>query len=218
MKSIITIITFLAIAVLMGCNGSAVVAPEWDGVTYTANSLSFDATFQRDVAQAGSWHMIVNENGSNADLAFFTTKVTSRSIFEVLQHLGATPGNNVTSANMGEQDMATEGTTLALTFTWTGAPKVYTLAEIITEKSSLPGGGPFGVSMKFGGNYQGTPGTNPSDNTGCITCFYTCPAGITSNANANSYLYGVDGAWRYVGNLSVLPADGTKIEITIRLV
>ena len=180
-------------------------------------TISFDVVINRSVADVGSWHLVVYEHGSNGEAAFFCTAVRPKDLYDALVAIGAVAGNNVTPENYSDASIASQGSILAVTFRWNGAPKEYSLQEILIEKDTLAGGGAVGVEIRFSGNYQGEPGTNPSDNTGCMTCLYTCPAGIMSNGRANKALNTVDGEWRYVGNTTVLPADGTTIRITYTL-
>ncbi len=132
-------------------------------------------------------------------------------------YLGGAAGNNVTSANIGDPNIATEGDKIEITVDWTGSPLIYNITDLITE-TDLSGSGLKGIEIRFGGNYLGVPGTNPSDNTGCITCLYSCSAGITSNAMWNANLNGLDGDWRGKGNFTNLPTDGTTVTITMQLV
>jgi hypothetical protein len=54
--------------------------------------------------------------------------------------------------------------------------------------------------------------------TGCLLCFYSCPVGIVSNAQ---YTYGAIEKRNEVtmkGNKDILPADGTKVIVTLKLI
>lgn len=191
-------------------------------VDETANTVTLETTLQREVALAGTWHLIVYEHGSNADKSMFVTKAEPAETFAALKHLGGEDGDNVSLENMAEPEVFTEGSTVEFTFAWEGAEKAYTLAELLVEESGLGGGDPVGLEMKFGGNYSGVAGTNPSDEAGCSACLYSCKAGITSNSSANLSLHQADGTedeevWRYKGNPDLLPADGTAVTVTMTL-
>jgi Fe-S-cluster-containing hydrogenase component 2 len=54
--------------------------------------------------------------------------------------------------------------------------------------------------------------------TGCLLCFDSCPVGIVSNAQ---YTYGAIEKRNEVtmkGNKDILPADGTKVIVTLKLI
>ena len=207
---------------MLGCGGDGEpdATTTWTDLTVdeTAKTLSFEARLQRDVAEAGAWHLVVGEHGSNAERAFFVTPAAPQHIHEALVHLGGKPGDNVNGDNIADADLAVQGDSVAVTVTWDGAAKDHALSEILVERDDLAGGDPVGVDIKFGGNYEGVSGTNPSDETGCIVCLFNCSAGVTSNAAANLSLNQADGGeWRYLGDKDVLPADGTIVTFTLSL-
>lgn len=219
MRKLAVIAAALLLGVGCGEAEDGTQAKSWPGLTVdeASGTIAFEAVFNEAVATAGAWHLVAYKGGSNGPKAFFSAEAKAEDLFDALTALGAKPGNNVTGDNVGAADTATAGDVLELSFKWDGAPKEYSLAEILVEKTGLAGGDAAGTEIRFGGNYSGTPGTNPSDETGCLICLYSCPAGITSNSKANAALNGADGEWRYLGNLDVLPADGTQVTITLTL-
>ncbi len=210
----------------LSCGGDDESAAKdlWPNLTVdeAAGTIVIETTLQREVALAGTWHLIVYKNGSNADKSMFITDAEPAETYAALAHLGGSDGDNVNIDNVAEPDTFTQGSTVEFTFNWEGADKEYSLAELFIEDDSLAGGEPVGLEMKFGGNYSGVEGTNPSDETGCSACLFSCKAGITSNASANLALHQADGTedeevWRYKGNPDLLPPDGTAVTVTMTL-
>lgn len=189
----------------------------------SAGTLTFQAVFHAAPATAGTWHLIIHKDGSNKDNCFFTTGVSPHQFYQGLLKLGATAGDNLTGDNYTDQNAYTEGSALEVSITWNGAVKKYPLDEFLKEE--IPAGSAtqekVGLEMRFSGNrsteYTASP---PSDTTGCLMCLYSCPAGVSSNAKANNYqLATLDGGmWRYFANPSVVPADGTPVTITVKVI
>lgn len=199
--------------------GSSCGPPDLTTLNVSSDSreLSLYATVDRAVADQGSFHLLVFRDGSARGSSIFTTLVTPERFHQALVGLGASPGNNVNAGNFDSPIVATQGTKLEVTASWDGAPKTYLLPQLLEEPTDLVGGGPHGLEIRFGGNRPNPPGENPSDETGCLACLYSCSAGVTSNAAANEWLHGRDGVWRYRGNQSTLPADGTRVKIGFRV-
>ena len=222
----LTVLAMAGALTWLSCGGDEGSAEEnlWPNLTVddAAKTVTVDTTLQRDVALAGTWHLLVYEHGSNAGVSMFVTSAEPAETYAALKHLGGDDGDNVSIENVAEPEVFTEGSTVEFTFTWEGADKAYTLAELLMEEEGLTGGDPVGLEMKFGGNYSGVEGTNPADETGCSACLFSCKAGITSNASANMSMHKADGTedeevWRYKGNPDVLPADGTAVTITMTM-
>jgi len=182
-----------------------------------ARSLTLYATYNRQVAEEGSWHLLVFRDSENGANAFFRTLVSPERFHQALLDLGGKPGDNMTADNMSSPTAATAGSKLEMTVSWEGSPKTYRLDQILDEPTDLAGGGPRGVDLRFGGNRTHPVGENPSDTTGCLACLYSCPSGVASNAAANDSLHQKDGFWRYRANSALLPSDGTRVKIGLSL-
>lgn len=197
--------------------------PANEGVVFMnkdAKEFSFHAVFHRQNAEKGTWHLIVKEDGSMSPLAFFTTEVSPGHFYKSLKAIGAMDGNNVSSANMGDEKIATEGDPIQFLVSWEGRKHAMPLEELITEVvPSLPSsGGARGLEMRFGGNYTGNDAESPPcHESGCLACLYTCSAGVTSNSRANLALLSKDGdVYRYRIKQDVDLPDGTRVKITVR--
>jgi hypothetical protein len=205
-----------ALVMLTGCGQES---KEGISVDQERSELSFWGALNREVALKGDWHLMVFLEGSKADLAFMRTEVKPGDLYDALVSLGASPGNNVNGTNFSDPLVASEGTRLELKVSWDGAPKAYPLSELLIEKTGLEGGAPRGIDLRFTGNrtpgeHEGHTHQGASDTTGCLTCLYTCSAGIATNAAVNKAVNTADGTWRYVADPSLLPPDGTEVKLT----
>jgi len=94
-----------------------------------------------------------------------------------------------------------------------GAPKAYNLIDVVKDPDGANGKG---IKMKFGGNLA----ANDSAGTGCISCFYSCPIGITSNSaydNDDMTRQGAAGQAGFLGNQNVLPSNGTIVVLAYKV-
>ncbi len=101
-----------------------------------------------------------------------------------------------------------EGSDFAVSVTWEGTGKSYSIDEVVLESNKKP------IQMRFGGNLANAN----AKKTGCLLCLDSCPVGIVSNAQ---YTYGAIEKRKEVsmkGNNDVLPADGTRVIVTLRLI
>ncbi|NOX32794.1 MAG: hypothetical protein GXP56_03510 [Deltaproteobacteria bacterium] len=148
-------------------------------------------------------HFAVYEKGSNGEKAVFRGLVSHLDFYNALLKINAVPGNNMSLKN--KEVTHVEGQEFAVTVTWKGADRAYTIDEVIDESNHTP------IVMKFGGNLK-----NAKDkNTGCLLCLDSCPVGIVSNS---VYTYGAVLKRKEVsmkGNKDVLPPDGTRVVITL---
>ncbi len=184
------------------------------------NELNFSAVFHKANAEEGTWHLIVDGEGDMASRAFFTTEVSPGKFYESLKAIGAVDGNNVSSANFSEADVATQGDVLEFLLDWKGQKEPVPLTKIVKEVvPDLPSsGGERGLEMRFGGNYTGEDAAAPPcHSSGCLACLYTCSAGVTSNARANNALLKKErGVHRYRLNPSSGLEDGARVRVFVR--
>jgi hypothetical protein len=182
--------------------------------------FSFRATFHRENATAGTWHLIVEGSGAMAPKAFFTTDVSPGKFYESLKALGMSDGNNVSSSNIDEESIATEGDLLDFSFDWKDQKDAVALTDLLTEVvPNLPtSGGNRGLEMRFGGNYTKEDAKSPPcHESGCLACLYTCSAGVTSNAKANRALLKKEkNVHRYRINPKWNLAEGASIRVIVR--
>ncbi|MDR3566546.1 MAG: YdjY domain-containing protein [Syntrophobacteraceae bacterium] len=150
-------------------------------------------------------HAAVFKGGTNGDKGVFIGLVTPKAFYSALLEVGAKPGENMTPEN--KEKTVVKGDLLDVTVTWKGAKKNYTLDQVITDSNHKP------IQVRFGGNMARAL----KKNTGCLICLDSCPVGICSNA---SYTYGAvetRGQVRFTGNKDVLPPDGTRVVISVKV-
>jgi len=170
----------------------------------------------------GSWHLVAYKLGTNGDRCLFRAHAPQMRFYDALIEIAAKPGDNMSRGTgldaAPAEDWKTtfvEGDVLDVWVTWVGAPKTYHLNEVITEVTP-PGSEKRGLEIRFGGNR----GTSEHNGTGCITCLYSCPTGITSNAKANRAIWEDDEAKGIVGRFrgnDLLPPDGTQVVLIYKL-
>lgn len=162
-----------------------------------------------------NWHAVVWEGGKvNKGDILFVSYADDSSVYEALAGLGAVAGNNLTPdtwekrglRHHREPNRKVEGTPIEVFISWEGAPRAYSLEEVVED----PGGK--GVLLKFGGNQD----LIPIWKSGCIVCLYSCPGGKISNAayTANDYVFRVT---HFTAREEILPPDGTEVIITLSL-
>lgn len=143
-----------------------------------------------------SIHLLVNEDGSNAESSYFTTKVSTKELYDAIVQLGGVPGNNI------KLDAA-DGTILGsgLNVTISVDENDYDVYDLIEASETRD------VDMRFGGNVQ----LNQEYATGCLMCMESCSLGIVSDA-----------AYEYCEEMEFIPNDnmpeeGTEVTFTIEV-
>lgn len=158
-----------------------------------------------------TWHAVVYEKSKVADASLFEAYISPDVFHDALKFLGGTPGNNLPMTNYSS--MYIQGSDVSVSVTWPGASKTYSLIDVVKDPDGAKGKG---ITTKFGGNYDRIE----SGSTGCITCFYSCPMGITSNAayNGDDFAHQkTAGQAGFLGNKDVLPASGSLVVLTYKV-
>ena len=171
-----------------------------------AKTVSFLAEVNGKYFYQPTRHFAVWAEGSNGDKAVLRGLVPVTDFYDALIAIGAVAGENMTLEN--KEVTHVKGSSLAVSVTWDGAGRSYGIDEVVVESNKRP------ITMKFGGNLA----TANDKKTGCLLCFDSCPVGIVSNAQ---YTYGAIEKRNEVtmkGNKDILPADGTKVIVTVKLV
>lgn len=151
--------------------------------------------------------------GSAASKALFVTGVSDQEIAQTLREMGAQDGGGVPMAAWNlrwvplvpQPAMRVEGSPIHVSVTWEGAPRDYSMAELLRD----PGGE--GVEMRFGGNEE----HNHEWDSGCIMCLFSCPGGVISNAS-----YSIRDHQRGATSFEPsddFPPDGSLVVITLTL-
>lgn len=146
-------------------------------------------------------HVIVSENGSNADKSLLKTKATPNQFYKDLKKIGAKPGDNLTKKSKNGSKI--KGSKLKVSFVVKDKKIVANKAIQVNGKKAKD------LKFRFGGNKA----TAKKKNTGCVVCFDSCPVGIVSGAR-----YGFGYGEHFTGKSNVLPKDGKNMVVVVRLV
>jgi len=172
------------------------------------------SSFEREILGMPGYHLIVWKDGRAATAALFRAEVTDTEVLDALERLGAKPGNALGMATWEERkdpashapDQIIAGPPVEILVKVPGRPAPLTLAEILED----PGGR--GFDMRFGGHRANIPKWK----SGCVVCLYSCPGSKVGNARYTVRDY-VKGATRFRVRPGVLPADGTRVSVVMRL-
>ena len=181
--------------------------------TVTIPGVVYPKRYNTRNDRAHGHHLIVWSKGGNANKALFETHVPDLEILDALEEIGAESGNNLTQKTWSERnnpqsiepDMQVEGTSIDITINWNGAE--HPIYEILNDVT------PDEIDIRVGGHAE----LAPIGNSGSIVCLFSCPGGRTSNAAFTIRDQSI-GRREFTANLSILPPDGTSVEIRMRIV
>ena len=209
MNKLLCMLTFLLLLPLQSAfSGTTPVLTKEHPIVIdkAAKSVSFLAEVNGKYFYQPTRHFAVYATGSNGEKALLRGLVPVVDFYNALMAINAVAGENMTIEN--KEVTKVKGSAFAVSVTWEGAGKAYSIDEVVIESNKKP------FEMKFGGNLA----TANKMKTGCLICFDSCPVGIVSNAQ---YTYGAIEKRNEVsmkGNKDVLPADGTKVTVTLHLI
>ncbi len=212
----------VSVAVSVGCEDERAAGLTGNVVVdRAAAEIEIHAVFQRAPATEGSWHLLVQKDGSMAQQACFVTDASPQLFYDSLRGLAFEAANTITCDNMGDLNAATRGELLDYSFEWATSAGRRSLDDLFVEvvpESEEAARGKRGIEMRFGGNHTGEDeGSPPSHRSGCLACLYTCCAGVTSNSRANLATLRADGdVHRYRIRPGVKLDDGTVVTIFVR--
>jgi hypothetical protein len=160
------------------------------------------------------YHLIVWKDGRASMAALFRAEVTDTEVLNALERLGSKPGNALGMATWEERkdpkakapDKVIQGPPVEILVRVPGRAAPLTLSQILED----PGGR--GFDMRFGGHRANIPKWH----SGCVVCLYSCPGSKIGNARYTVRDY-VEGTTRFRVKEGVLPEDGTRVGIVLRL-
>ncbi|MBR0252344.1 MAG: hypothetical protein IJQ57_03225 [Synergistaceae bacterium] len=161
-------------------------------------------------------HALSYYKGGNGPKSIMRALVSEIDYYNALAELGAIPGNNIKAEDMKAKSSAegksTEGDKLSAFVTWEGSNGEIPLDDVVVSEVAN-GGKVRPIDLRFSGNFEFAKRSRP----GCFICLDSCSAGISTNA-----------AWptgalnnrevSFHGNSKVLPPDGTRVNVIVRLV
>jgi hypothetical protein len=207
-------------AALLLLGGSACRAGEADRITVRRpNEIEFTATVHARPFDGGwimpGYHAVVSKKGRMAHAALLAADVTDTEILDALEALGGDTGGNLPMDAWDERDNPRNpapdrvigGSPVQVLLRLPGRRALLPLAEALED----PGGR--GLDLRLAGNRANIPKWK----SGCVVCLYSCPGSKIGNAR-----YTVRDWSRKVTRFrvrpGVLPPDGTKVGVVLRLV
>jgi hypothetical protein len=213
----VLLLTILGIAALAFAAPSGPPGP----IRVSGRDIEFPAvvtrgSFERELLGLGmpGYHLIVWKDGGAAMASLFRAEVTDTAVLDALERLGAKPGNALGMATWEDRkdpkskapDKVIQGPPVEILVRVPGRAAPLTLAQILED----PGGR--GFDMRFGGHRANIPRWK----SGCVVCLYSCPGSKIGNARYTVRDY-VEGTTRFRVKEGVLPEDGTRVGIVLRL-
>ena len=189
-----------------------------NAVVVRSNEIEFPATVQAKAFDGDSsmpgYHAIAWKGGRSAHAALFEAEVSDTEVLDALESLGAKPGDNVPmEAWDRRRDRASRAPDTSM-----AGPAVEVLvrlpgrADLVPLGSLLVDSGGRGLDMRVGGNR----GNIPKWKSGCVVCLYSCPGAKVGNARYTMRDW-EEGATRFRTRSGVLPPDGTRVGVVLRL-
>ena len=181
-------------------------APEDIVVDEAAGTVTVTAQVNGTFFDQSTMHCVVFKDGGAADGAMMAAYCDSQDFYNAMVQAGGEPWNT-TDARLEDGEF-TDGQKVNVTLVWDGQDTPVALGDALKTDDGKPD-----VDIRFSGNQQG----NKDAGSGCICCLNSCWAGITSNA---AYAFGAIDAGNphvYLDD-SVMPADGTDVQVTFTLV
>lgn len=160
-------------------------------------------------------HALSFYKGGNGAKSIMRALVSEIDYYNALIELGAVPGNNIKPEDMkarnSSEGKSTEGSKLSVFLTWDGSNGLIPLDNAII--SDVRGGEVRPIDLRFSGNLEFAQKAHP----GCFICLDSCAAGISTNAAwPTGAMNNHEVSFR--GNAKVLPPDGTRVNVIVRLV
>jgi len=160
------------------------------------------------------YHAIVWRGGNASHAALLEADVTDVQVLDAIEKLGARPGNNVPmeawerrrDAKSAAPDTVIAGPAIDILVVVPGQTTPLALSSILTDSAGV------GLDLKLGGHRANIPIWK----SGCIVCLYSCPGSKIGNARATERDYAA-GKTRFRVRPGVLPKDGTRVRVIVRL-
>ena len=205
MKQWLLVVSIMLCLAASASAGNALTPEAPISIAPDDTSVTFLAEVNGKYLYQPTRHFAVFKDGKNGEKSVFRALANPVEFYDALLKIHARPGGNMTLQN--KEITHVEGQAFKVTVTWAGAPRSYTIDQVIVDSNHKP------IRMKFGGNIENAEKLN----TGCLLCLDSCPVGIVSNA---AYTYGAVEKRKevaFTGNPDVLPPDGMRVWVTLSL-
>ncbi len=185
--------------------------------------------FNTAQGEEAHYHLLVWQGGTSP-FALIETPADDLAFHDALIQLGGQPGNNLTMAAWTERHdehslvsrETVTGSSLDIHLSWEtnpiGIPAVQAFQHPFED---MPAPRPqtldSRLDWRFGGNRDRWFNRIPlAPRPGCLVCLYSCPSGKVSNSALSIHDY-VTTPSRFAANTDILPADGTLVIVSFRL-
>ena len=175
----------------------------------TLHAAAFDGA-----GEMAGYHAVVARRGRAAHAGLLEADVDDRAVLAALDRAGGKPAGNLPMAAWEDRrdpksrapDAVIAGAPVEVLLRLPGRAGPVPLAEVLTDSGGR------GFDGRFGGN----AGNIPKWRSGCIVCLYSCPGSKVGNARYTVRDF-VSGKTRFRARRDVLPPDGTRIGVVLRL-
>lgn len=184
---------------------TAAPAPDEIVVDAEKHSVTITAQLNGTFFDQPTMHYCVWKDGGMGDKCMLAAYCNSQDFYNAMVEAGGEPWN--TTTDKIKDGEFTDGQKVEVTLTWEGQDTPVALADTVKSAD-----GKLDVDMRFSGNQQ----NNADCGSGCIACLNSCWAGITSNA---AYGFNAIDSGEISAFLddSIMPADGTDVQLTFTL-
>jgi hypothetical protein len=167
-----------------------------------------------DHGDMAGYHLVVWRDGGSAHGALFQAAASDVEVLDALESLGAVPGNALDLGAWDERDDPTswkpdqmiQGPPVEVLVRTERNGGWLRLDQVVDDPMHL------GFDLRFGGHRSNIPAWK----SGCVVCLYSCPGGKIGNARYTVRDW-TKGTTHFTVKKGVLPADGERVTIRIRL-
>ena len=208
----------LALTLMVGCRLAGTGA-SGSGVAIdpAQRTVDFDATVHAgswDEGEMAGYHLLVWKGGGSADASLFQASVSDVEVLDALESLGAVPGNALDLATWDERDdpsswkpdQMVQGPPVEILVRTKREGDWLRLDQVVHDPMGV------GFDLRLGGHRANIPAWK----SGCVICLYSCPGGKIGNARYTVRDF-TKGTTRFAVKPDVLPDDGERVTIRIRL-
>lgn len=204
------------------CVAARKAAPERSGeivIDAERREIRFGAVLQADAMTrpfgVEGHHAIVSRHGRASLWSLFKADPDDLAVRRALERLGAQAGENLAAETWTKREdpsdvrpsLRVEGSEVEVLVSW-GRRAPVALATLLADRRSVP----TRLDFRYGGNER----HRSEFRSGCIVCLYSCPGGAIGNRNETIRDWVEEGAV-FASKKSVLPRNGSRVTITLRL-
>ena len=208
----------LALTLMVGCRLAGTRGSDGGvAIDPAQRTVDFGATVQAgswDEGEMAGYHLLVWKGGDSAHASLFQASVSDVEVLDALESLGAVPGNALDLATWDERDdpsswkpdQMVQGPPVEVLVRTKREGDWLRLDQVVHDPMGV------GFDLRLGGHRANIPAWK----SGCVICLYSCPGGKIGNARYTVRDF-TKGTTRFAVKPDVLPDDGERVTIRIRL-